>query len=259
MSIRVVKGEDFYMDWFSTVYWCSAPQSPHLSRTRPGVNKTTRNNALSVKSPESLTDFCRHLLSNGKYEFRCPYTEPSYCGRIWEFAIIKKLAVLTIDEKEEFETKLALNFLKKSLGIRQCPECKSYCERMNQKDVRVICRLCSRKLGGRFEFCWSCLRKWSTSGTAKCGNSNCSGEDSRKKILTDCPEKVVVGVSCPAIRACPKCGLLIEHKEACKQMKCPCGQKFCFICLKMADGTGRYACRSFNFKCEKAPVQTNLS
>ncbi|XP_071179599.1 uncharacterized protein [Mytilus edulis] len=208
--------------------------------------------------PESLTAYCRSLLTSGKYEFRCPHMDPSYCGRIWEFYTVNKLAVLTKQERKEFETQIAMNFLRKAVGIQECPRCQSYCERMDRKDVRVVCPVCSRKPGGRFEFCWFCLRKWSTSGTAECGNLDCSGEDPRKKILRECPEKKVVEVSCPSVRACPKCGLMIEHREACKQMECPCGQKFCFICLKMADARGQYTCGAWNFKCVKAPVQTQL-
>jgi hypothetical protein len=69
----------------------------------------------------------------------------------------------------------------------------------------------------------------------------------------------VVGVqNCPAVRACPTCGLLIEHTSACKQMVCPCSQKFCFICLKTADARGNYQCGTYNFKCEVSPLQTTM-
>lgn len=208
--------------------------------------------------PESLTAYCRSLLSAGKFEFRCPHMDPKYCGRLWEYYTIQQCAVLTKEERKEFETKIALNFLNKS-GMQECPNCQSYCERKSKKDIRVICPICSRKKGrALYEFCWFCLRVWKTSGQKECGNLNCSGEDPRKKILRECPEKDVIGVKCPAVRACPKCGMMIEHKEACKHMDCPCGQQFCFICLKMATGKNKYQCGSYNTKCEKAPIQTEL-
>lgn len=121
----------------------------------------------------------------------------------------------------------------------------------------MICSFCS-KGGTMYEFCWYCLHQWFGSGIKDCGNADCNGEDPRLKILKDSPTKSVVGVKCPSRRACPKCGMLIEHEKACKQMVCRCGQKFCFICLKVASSTGRYQCGSFNSKCTPAPVQSTI-
>lgn len=212
--------------------------------------------------PESLTAFCRSLLTAGKFEFRCPY-KASYgdpaCGALWEFFTVKRLAVLTEEERTEFELKMADNYLRKALGIQECPKCLSFCERQRKTDQRVICPVCSRKAAKPYEFCWYCLKTWLGSGLKDCGNVGCTGEDPRLRILKKSPTKSVVGVSnVPAVRACPKCGLLIEHKSDCKQMTCPCGQKFCFICLKMASDSGRYQCGAWNFQCEVAPVQTTM-
>lgn len=212
--------------------------------------------------PESLTAWCRSLLTAGKYEFRCPYKASGsapFCNTLWEFFTVKRLAVLTTDEIKEFETKICENYLRKAVGIQECPSCESYCERKNKKDRRVVCPACTRKRGKSYEFCWYCLKTWLGGGTDDCGNLSCTGVDPRLRIITNCPKKTVVGVlNCPAVRACPTCGLLIEHKEACKHMNCPCGQKFCFICLKTTDSSGNYQCGSFNTKCEVAAIQTTI-
>ena len=200
------------------------------------------------------------------FEFRCPYkANPSdpFCDQLWEFFIVKKLAVLTKYEIEEFEIKIAENYLRKAVGIQECPGCKSFCERRSKKNRRVVCPICRKKKGNwhMYEFCWYCLKPWRSSagGEADCGNVSCTGQDPRIRILKTCPTKVVVGVSnCPAIRACPKCGLLIQHKAACKHMLCPCKQRFCFICLKLANSSGRYKCGAYNFKCTVAPRQTSV-
>ena len=210
-----------------------------------------------------MTAYCRSLLTAGKFEFRCPYkansTDP-FCDQLWEFFIVKKLAVLTKDEIKEFENKIAENFLWKAAGIQECPGCRSFCERKNKKDQRVVCPICTKQKQKIYEFCWYCLKPWlAESETKNCGNVMCTGRDPRLRILLTCSKKVVVGVpNCPDIRACPKCGLLIQHKDACKQMQCPCKQKFCFICLKMANARGQYQCGSYNFKCEVAPIQTTI-
>lgn len=212
--------------------------------------------------PESLTAWCRSLLDAGKYDFRCPYKEsPSdpFCDYPWEFFTVKRLAVLTPEELKGFEEKITENYLRKAVGIQDCPNCQSYCERKNKKDQRVICPICTRTNGKLYEFCWFCLKVWLTGVTNDCGNGGCTGVDPRLHIVKNCPTKTVVEVpNCPAVRACPTCGLLIEHKDACKQMDCPCGQKFCFICLKKANTAGQYQCGVWNFKCKVAAVQTTI-
>lgn len=212
--------------------------------------------------PESLTTFCRSLLTAGKFEFRCPYkANPGdpFCDHLWEFFVVKKLAVLTKEEIKEFEIKICENYLWKAVGIQHCPGCSSFCERRNKKDRRVVCPICTKDKKESYDFCWYCLKPWLTSSTTECGNASCTGQDPRLKILKTCPTKTVVGVPmCPDVRACPKCGLLIQHKDACKQMECPCKQKFCFICLTVANESGRYQCGSWNTKCVVAPRQTTI-
>ncbi|KAH3817096.1 uncharacterized protein LOC127882289 [Dreissena polymorpha] len=212
-------------------------------------------------SPESLTAFCRSLLTAGKYDFRCPYKAKAsdpHCNSKWEYFTVKRLAVLTDGERDEFETKMAENYLRKSVGIQDCPKCKSFCERQKKTDRRVVCPICTRRKSRIYEFCWFCLKTWLSSGTSDCGNVGCTGEDPRLRLIKTCPKKKVVEVECPAIRACPTCGLLIEHKANCKHMDCPCGQKFCFICLQKGDSNGRYPCGLWNSKCEPAPIQTDM-
>ena len=80
------------------------------------------------------------------------------------------------------------------------------------------------------------------------------GSDPRVQMLHNCPNKDVVGVSTPSIRACPFCGALVQHTDACKQMNCPaCSRAFCFICLKKNEGG--WQCGSWNTKCTPAPRQ----
>ena len=83
------------------------------------------------------------------------------------------------------------------------------------------------------------------------------GSDPRVQMLQSCPNKDVIGVSTPSIRACPFCGALVQHIDACKQMNCPaCSKAFCFICLKKNEGG--WQCGSWNAKCSPAPRQTYI-
>ena len=212
-------------------------------------------------SPESLTMYCRSLLTAGKFIFLCPYVDPNdatiRCNKEWSYIEVRRFGVLTADEQKEFETKISENYLKKAMGIQECPGCQTLCERMNPKDKRLICRICTKEKGRRFDFCWHCLHEWKDSGTTKCGNEECSNEDHRLRILREAQEKYVVGVKTPGCRACPHCGMLIEHVAKCKHMVCRCGVQFCFICLKKKDDDG-WKCGYFSTKCESAPRQTNI-
>ena len=83
------------------------------------------------------------------------------------------------------------------------------------------------------------------------------GSDPRVQMLQNCPNKDVVGVYTPSIRACPFCGALVQHTDACKHMNCPaCSRAFCFICLKKNEGG--WQCGSYNSKCTPAPRQTYI-
>ncbi|XP_068680957.1 uncharacterized protein [Montipora foliosa] len=214
-------------------------------------------------TPESLTAYCRSILDAGRSRFLCPYISedqpPVYCGVEWDYIDVRRLAVLTEEEIAEFEKKVSRNYLIKAMGIQECPKCNSLVERINKKDIRVVCPLCTKNEKAPYEFCWHCLHKWkNTSDTSKCGNSDCSAEDRRLKILRNCPRKTIVGVvGCPSLRACLNCGILIEHVRACKHMRCRCGKEFCFICLKPKEGSS-WKCGSFNEACTIATVQTKI-
>ncbi|PAA76059.1 hypothetical protein BOX15_Mlig023095g1 [Macrostomum lignano] len=213
--------------------------------------------------PDSLTMYCRSLLDSGLYRFLCPWLDPNDsrvgCPVEWDFVVIRRLAVLSDEERQEFERKISENYLRRAVNIQECPSCHSYCKRVSSRDRRVVCPACSSGGRQRFEFCWYCLNKWRSAGTDKCGNDICSGKDPRIAILAAAPVKEIVGVKdVPGRRACIHCGMIIEHVRFCKHMKCICGQEFCFICLKPKNSEGNWQCGSFNAPCTIAPRQTQV-
>lgn len=126
----------------------------------------------------------------------------------------------------------------------QCPDCGTFIERSDVFNLCVECSVCTERTRRIFEFCWQCEREWKgpRPRADQCGNVGCKSAD--QDLLRDCPmitlSSVVykdssVHVQCPAIRACPFCGVLIEHNEGCKIMSCrECKTQFCFACLKSA-------------------------
>lgn len=197
------------------------------------------------------------MLDQGKHEFQCPVSDNKQCCIVWDYDVIRRILVLTEEEKERFETKLSRNVLNSSSDQRTCPNCTVFCTRQNTTDKRIKCLMC-KKNGKQYEFCWECLGEWISFGTENCGNTNCCTEEQIYAILREAPGINIIGLEgCPSIRACPKCGSLISHKEICKHMACPCGTRFCFICLKMANDEG-YQCGSYNSKCGIAPRQSHL-
>jgi len=212
-------------------------------------------------TPESLLAYCMSILTAGRFIFYCPNIDRKTgvnCRKEWQYVDVRLIASLGETEQIYFETKINENYMLKASGIQQCPQCSSYCERMNNKDNRVVCPVCSTKKQS-YEFCWFCLHKWKSSLlTHGCGNEDCTGVDPRLTYLSKVSLKKVGSVdNVPSCRACIKCGMLIEHDSKCKHMLCRCGQQFCFICLKPKSGTS-WKCGSYNDACAVAPIQTQI-
>jgi len=115
-------------------------------------------------------------LNEGKWRFFCPHISqdqpPKHCNTEWDYLDVRRLAVLTDEEKEEFEDKIATNHLFKAMGIQECPKCKSMVERNDKKDMQLRCTVCSKKDGKTYEFCWHCLKEWyNRDSRTQCGKT----------------------------------------------------------------------------------------
>ncbi|XP_067378746.1 uncharacterized protein [Channa argus] len=183
-------------------------------------------------TPMSLTNWCRRLLDEGKSHFVCGQ---SGCNIEWSFAEVCKMALLTPEEKEYFEKAMASNAARGSTKL--CPKCKSSVVRKNPSNLRVRCTVCPTKKRRYYTFCWQCLRDWKGPAprSDSCGNDGCTNES--LKTLRNCPDMYLWSVKCPSIRACPTCGILLQHDNiSCKNVHCPrCQVPFCFVCLKLAN------------------------
>lgn len=58
--------------------------------------------------PDSLTAYCRSLLSAGKFQFLCPYVKDNVrCNREWTYIEVRRFGVLNKEEQKIFETKIS--------------------------------------------------------------------------------------------------------------------------------------------------------
>jgi hypothetical protein len=79
------------------------------------------NTSLLLSGPESLTAYCRSLLTAGRFEFFCPYIFPennTICNKLWDFYIVRQFAVLTPEEIKEFEIMITNNYIRKAMGLQ---------------------------------------------------------------------------------------------------------------------------------------------
>lgn len=137
--------------------------------------------------------------------------------------------------------------------------------RNDPNDLSVECTLCTARRKKTFLFCWQCLRKWKGPYPRSdcCENYGCNN---LLETLKNCPDIVfdnVTGVTgCPSIRACPTCGLLVEHdKTKCKNITClRCKLEFCFVCLKLTNDCQVLKSQSHFSFCYSgvAPRQTSI-
>ncbi|XP_041635474.1 uncharacterized protein LOC121504610 [Cheilinus undulatus] len=192
-------------------------------------------------SPDSLTQWCISLLKQGKYKFRCPalVEGTKQCNKQWSYKEVCRLADLSPEEMEYFESTVARLAVADNYDIKPCPSCRTNVERKDLSNLCVRCTICTADLKKTYDFCWQCLRKWKGSGprSDRCDNDGCINRD--LQLLQTCgsislPD--VKGVTdCPSVRACPTCGMMVKHSRAyCKNIYCPrCHVKFCFVCLKL--------------------------
>lgn len=189
-----------------------------------------------VVTPTSLTNYCKYLLEKGESTFVCAQFG---CNVEWPYEEVRKMALLTLEEKEYFERTMAVNAFKAYFDSKLCPGCKYSVTRKDESNLSVRCQMCTATKGRTYEFCWQCLREWKgpQPRTDRCDNEGCCNE--ALKTLRDCPYAVfenVKGITqCPSIRACPTCGILVEHTgKRCKNISCrQCKVEFCFVCLKI--------------------------
>ncbi|XP_067292719.1 E3 ubiquitin-protein ligase RNF19A-like [Pseudorasbora parva] len=212
-----------------------------------------------VTGPQTLTDYCRIQLDQGKAELRCPL-----CNEQWSYTEVRKLAKLTTEEQQYFEETFANNATRKIVDIKNCPGCNWLIERSDQYNLSVQCTVCSVKNKRTFEFCWQCLREWKgpRPRSDRCDNDGCTNKE--LDLLRDCEIIILKDASkikCPAVRACPTCGLLINHStKKCKNIVCPrCNVEFCFVCLKLTPDCLKGKARWFK-PCSAgvAPRQTSI-
>ncbi|XP_059845575.1 uncharacterized protein DDB_G0292642-like isoform X2 [Hypanus sabinus] len=215
--------------------------------------------------PISLTEWCRSRISQGHFKFYCPAIIDGInkgCGKEWSYMEVCRHALLSVEERQDFEEKLATLAASSYYEYKQCPRCGSNVGRKDEMNVSVTCSVCTAIDGIPFEFCWQCMKKWKGPAprSDKCDNEGCINE--QLKCLKNCDTKTLPDSNvqnCPILRACPTCGLLIKHKAMCKYVVCiRCNKEFCFACLNT-----KANCRaSSEYSCycaiPVAPRQTSI-
>ena len=170
---------------------------------------------------------------------------------IWEYGNAEPMKEINLLERG-----LSMNYLRSQVGIKKCPKCNAFCERLDPSNNRVSCQGC-RLSGGAVDFCWYCQMPWNNSHSLlQCGNAQCSTA-SIFNILREAPlitPKYLKDVKVPSRRLCPECGSLVELYDGCKQVTCTqCQAEFCFVCLKK-----KQKCSGSSNKCEVAPIQERI-
>src|SRR5271163_3080050 len=122
-----------------------------------------------------MTSSCHSLLSQGMFQFKCPYVgaDNKRCDRDWPYFLVRHVACLSVSEQKTFETKLSENYLMKARNMQQCPGCHNWSFR-EAKINPVQCVICTKKNGSAFKFFWFCLSIWSSSSVKICQNIDCS-------------------------------------------------------------------------------------
>ncbi|XP_038672778.1 probable E3 ubiquitin-protein ligase ARI5 isoform X1 [Scyliorhinus canicula] len=217
--------------------------------------------------PKSLTAWCRSLIEQNHFTFHCPAAKENNtqkCNKIWSYLEVRRHALLDDEEQQYFEERVSTLAAAKYCEYKWCPGCESCVERKDLTSLHVRCTICKAEKGKNYEFCWQCMKQWKGKArrSDRCDNEGCT--NIQLETLRNCVTKVIMygncGIQdCPKIRACPTCGMLIEHKDMCKYVICTrCHVEFCFACLETkkncSKSSGSFAA------CTKpvAPKQTDI-
>lgn len=228
--------------------------------------------------PGSLLRYGVSQMEEGNFVLLCPAIvneQPlTMCRKEWFYPEFRKMALLTAYERQFFEEAMGENTASALLDAKVCPECSSLVERSNTENNRVVCLVCSIRAtmrrstfishenmaGGRstlYAFCFKCIRPWRgpPSGGKYCGNSDCVWDlvelldDVPTKELAECPRV-------PKIRACPICGLLVEHLAGPRHVRCQrCLSHFCFVCLRLKCGSAKACTVAVRQRTMAPPLQ----
>ncbi|GCB61250.1 uncharacterized protein [Scyliorhinus torazame] len=217
--------------------------------------------------PKSLTAWCRSLMDQNHFTFHCPAAKENntqMCNKIWSYLEVRRHALLDDEEQQYFEERVSTLAAAKYCEYKWCPGCGSCVERKNLTSLHVRCTICQAEKGKNYEFCWQCMKQWKGKAqrSDRCDNEGCT--NIQLETLRNCDAKVITygncGIQdCPKIRACPTCGMLIEHKDMCKYVICTkCRVEFCFACLETKKNCSRSSGSSAACAKPVAPKQTAI-
>ena len=168
----------------------------------------------------ALTQLCRQELSLGKYRIICRPCIEDCVEREWPYSLLRKVAPESAIDLQRFDFLVTENYFRSTSCFRKCPGCAiwSYCDRRQVAlSSRVTCPMCAKVNTAPFHYCWYCHTEWPSDQTGRCDNANCEPIS----YMINRPRKNIDRVEgCPSMRACPLCGFLQEHLDACKSMKC---------------------------------------
>jgi len=207
--------------------------------------------------------YCQDRIDTGNTTFACPYTLfpflPGNCPAGWEYRHVRHVACFTTTEMRNTEKTIAINFAGKDSITLTCPGCFTWCSKVDSKQTRMRCFICTREIGKEFLFCGYCLREWKNARSGRCANSECRSIEATLDILQNSPVTNLYGGTWPTIRLCPRCGILTEFVDGCSQIHCElCHYYYCFLCLKGANSKAELQCIPYNSPCQRASLQTSI-
>ena len=210
-----------------------------------------------------MADYIKSELHTTKPAISCP--APS-CNSAWSWQLVNHVINDPLFQPTQLQIHLAKHYLTNIKQAKICPHCQAYMINKSKKE-QVKCTSCRsllKRTGGEFlsdfkqletayagkeKLCWKCLKLCSRS--YKCDNCY-GGQDPRIQHIREGGYIMYTYFNghVPRVRACPKCGILIQYMAGCAHMTCvKCSHQFCIKCL------GYFGASNNHYSCKVAPMQ----
>jgi len=172
-------------------------------------------------------EYIKNSVENNNIPILCPYCKIEIHPNLIYDSLNTNRYINLIEKYEKFSMNNYILNHKDNYSCCPTAGCE-YVFYFEEGENRFLCPLCKK------EYCLNCKDKWHKNMTCQ--------EYQDSKDAKKCEDKFLKFVRGANYKICPVCGAWVEKTQGCDNMKCRCGNHFCYKCGKVIP-QHRHDCR----------------